>query len=67
MILVVQTVRIGKMRAGHAELLRLSVHQLDKARRIAGDVLRNHVAGLVCGRNHNTVQQLTQAELLAHL
>ena len=64
-ILVMQAVGIGKMRACHAEGRRLRVHERHERWDIPCDVLRHNVAGLVCRRDHHAVQQLAQRQLLA--
>ena len=64
-ILVMQAVGVGKMRARHAEGRRLRVHERHERWDIPCDVLRHNVAGLVGGRDHHAVQQLAQRQLLA--
>ena len=64
-ILVMQAVGIGKMRACHAKGRRLRIHERHERRDIPRDVLRHDVAGLVGGRDHHAVQQLAQRQLLA--
>ena len=62
-----QTVRVRKMRAGTAELLRGLVHHIDKGRNIAADCLGDHVRRLVGRNDHQIIQRVAQTELLADL
>ena len=64
---VKETVRIGKMRAGAAQLGGLGVHLFRKGSNTAADMLCQCQRGVVAGRKHQTVQQISDRDLLADM
>ena len=62
-----QTVGVGKMRLGAAQLRSRLVHQTDEGGNISGHVFRDHVTGLVGGVDHQIIQQVPQGQPLARL
>ena len=67
MFLVVQAVRICKMRAGAAKLIGPLIHHAHEIRDGACDVLRDGVGRLVAGGDHQAVEQVVERQLLADL
>ena len=65
MVLIEQTVRIGKMCVGAAELRRLFVHHIHKMLHGTADMLRHRIRTLICRVQHNRIQALLHRHLLS--
>ena len=64
MVLVKQTVRIGKMRVGTSQLRRFFVHHVHKMLHRTANMLRHCVGTFICRIQHNRVQALLHRHLL---
>jgi len=64
-VVLMQSVRIGKMRSGAAKLGRPGVHHIHKGRNTPRNVLGHDIAGLVCRDDHHAVENIFQRHFLA--
>ena len=65
MVIIMQAVGIGKMRACAAQLLGPAVHLLHESIHIAADHDGHDIGGVIGGRQHDTVEQVFDRDLLA--
>ena len=64
MIIIMQTVGVGKMRACAAQLLGPAVHLLHESIHIAADHDGHDIGGVIGGRQHDTVKQILDRDFL---
>lgn len=65
MVLILQSVWIGKMRVLAAELLGLCIHHVHKIFHGAADMLRHCKRTFICGLQHHGIQALFHGHLLS--
>ena len=66
-VFFVQATWVAEMRSGAAKLLGAGVHHVHKVLARAADMARKHVRCLVCGGQHERIQQVDDAHGLADL